>query len=438
MPISRRYFLRDGAQAVAAVSLLGTVTLAGCASTGSADKSAAGSAKAAVKSAVRSVSASDLKVLDVGGLAVIQGAGCNVIALGGADGALMVDGGLAANSAVLLKAVHDAVKTSRINTLINTHWHPEQTGSNEAVGLEGGTIIAHEVTRLALGAALGNRSALFEGTFGPLPKAALPTVTTYSKGSLQFAGEQVDYRYLPGAHTNGDLFVHFPKRNVIVVGGPVGSDRWPVIDYLNGGFMHGFVRSYEILTEVVKPDTIVIPANGPTLTGADVVKQKDIYMDLFKQFFVLFNKGFGPKDVAAYNAGQEFMGVGQVVVDRPLKREPGLSLVAQLGDPAQFLEYAYRRTLLATLPHCGGTSRMSRGELPESRAPNPADKGFGAPKDITGSTHELPTAAHFAHREGRSRIPSVAMRESPRLVQQDRESAWTMCSTRFPASFSCW
>ncbi|HWL63718.1 MAG TPA: MBL fold metallo-hydrolase [Steroidobacteraceae bacterium] len=350
MPISRRFFLRDGAQAVAAASLLGSAALSGCASTSSAGKTAA-SADGAVKAAVRSVSARDLRVVDVKGLALVQGAGANVVALGGPEGALMVDGGLAANSAVLLKAIHGALGTSRVNTLVNTHWHPEQTGSNEAVGREGGTIIAHEVSRIALGHALGNRSALYEGVYGPLAKEGVPTVTTYNKGALQFAGEQVDYRYLPGAHTNGDLMVHFPKRNVLVVGGPVGSDRWPVIDYLNGGFMHGFVRTYDILTGIVKPDTIVIPADGPVLTGADVVRHKDVYWELFKQFFVLFNKGFGPKDVAEYNAGKEFMGVGQVIVDRPLNREPGAGMVRQLGDPAKFLEYAYRSTQLATLPH---------------------------------------------------------------------------------------
>jgi glyoxylase-like metal-dependent hydrolase (beta-lactamase superfamily II) len=345
MPISRRYFLRAVAQAVAAASLLGTAGF-----TSSANAAASTKDKAA-RPAARSVAARDLKVVNVAGLAMIQGAGCNVVALGGADGALMIDGGLAANSAVLLQVLNNAVKTTRVNTLFNTHWHPEQTGSNEAVGKGGGTIIAHEVTKVALAAKLGNTSPLFEGTYGPLPKEALPAVTTYNTGSLQFAGEQVDYRYLPGAHTNGDLFVQFPKRNVIVVGGPVGSDRWPVIDYLNGGFMHGFLRSYEILSEIVKPDTIIIPTDGPTLTGADIVRQKDIYWDLFKQFFVLFNKGFGPKDVAQYNAGVEFMGVGQVVVDRPLKRQPGLAMVAQLGDPARFLEYAYHSTQLATLPH---------------------------------------------------------------------------------------
>jgi cyclase len=305
MPISRRLFLRDAAQALSAASLLGAVpTLAV-----SADK--------------------DISVKDVSGLAVFAGSGCNVVGLAGPEGALLVDGGLAGNSAALLKAVTANLKAKRVQTLINTHWHPEQTGSNETVGKAGGTLISHEVTRLALGRK--ERSALFEGSYGPLPPKAIPTQSTYNLGSLMFAEEQVDYRYLPAAHTNGDLFVHFPKHNVIAAGGPVSAERWPVIDYLNGGFMHGFVRSYEILGEVAKPDTIIVPANGPTLTGADIVKQKDMYWALFKQFFIFFNKGFGPHDV---------------VDAHPLK-----DFEAQYGDPAQFLEYAYRSLQLATIPH---------------------------------------------------------------------------------------
>jgi glyoxylase-like metal-dependent hydrolase (beta-lactamase superfamily II) len=331
MPISRRNFLRDSAQALSAASLLGAV---------------AGTSTAFGKDATSGkgrVTARDIAVRDVAGLALLSGAGCNVVALPGPNGALMIDGGLAVNSALLLQAVANATKTTRVDTLINTHWHPEQTGSNEAVGKAGGKIIAHEVTKLALGAR--NRSALYDGLFGPLAKEALPTATTYNTGSLQFAGEQVDYRYLPGAHTNGDLFIHFPKRNLIVAGGPVGSNSWPVMDYLNGGFMHGFVRSYEILAEVVKPDTIVIPANGPTLTGADIVQQKDIYWSLFKQFFILFNKGAGPQEVIGYNKGVDFATVGTIVAERPLK-----GLMEKMGDPAQFLEAAYRSTQMATVP----------------------------------------------------------------------------------------
>ncbi len=351
MSISRRNFLRDGAQTVAAASLLGTAALSGCASQGGAATGAAAGASSAKAAVARSIAASDLVVREVGGLTVIEGAGCNVVALRGPEGALMIDGGLAANSAVLLQSVLSNTGANRVHTLINTHWHPEQTGSNEAVGKAGGSIIAHEVTKLALGAKVGNRSAMYEGHYGPLASEGLPTVTTYNKGALEFAGEPVEYRYLPGAHTNGDLFVYFPRRNVLVAGGPVGSDRWPVIDYLNGGFMHGFIRSYEILVETVNSETIVIPANGPTLTGADIVTHHEVYMDLFKQFFVLFNKGFGPTDVAAFNRGVEFMGVGQVVADRPLMREPGKTLQAKLGNADQFLEHAYRSTQLATIPH---------------------------------------------------------------------------------------
>ena len=41
-----------------------------------------------------------------------------------------------------------ALDGDRITTLINTHWHPAQTGSNEAVGRAGGVIVAHERRRI--------------------------------------------------------------------------------------------------------------------------------------------------------------------------------------------------------------------------------------------------------------------------------------------------
>jgi glyoxylase-like metal-dependent hydrolase (beta-lactamase superfamily II) len=315
MLIDRRFLLRSAAPALAAAAL--------------SPASAFAQNKPPAKAAAKPAPATGVSVKDLNGLTLFSVSGCNVLALAGPDGALLVDGGRAADSAALLKALPGALKTSRVSTLINTHWHPEQVGSNQAVGEAGGLIISHEVTRLYLGR--DSRSAMYDGIIKALPPKARPTKTTYNTGSLDFAGEAVDYRYLPAAHTNGDLYIHFPKHNVIAVGGPVSAVRWPVMDYMNGAFMHGFVRSYDILASVVKPDTIVVPAEGPTLTGAELVKQRDMYWDLFKVMFMNFNKGFGPKDV---------------IEGRPLKDHE-----AQYGDPAQFLDAAYRSLQIATVPH---------------------------------------------------------------------------------------
>jgi glyoxylase-like metal-dependent hydrolase (beta-lactamase superfamily II) len=73
-----------------------------------------------------------------------------VMAHTGPDGVLLVDGGSAAGSDAVLKAVAALHGSGKIHTLFNTHWHPEQTGSNEKLGMAGATIIAQENTRLWL------------------------------------------------------------------------------------------------------------------------------------------------------------------------------------------------------------------------------------------------------------------------------------------------
>jgi glyoxylase-like metal-dependent hydrolase (beta-lactamase superfamily II) len=263
-----------------------------------------------------------------GGLTLLQGAGWNVVAVPGPEGALLIDGGAAANSNALLKAVEKATGSSRVNTLINTHWHPEQTGSNLPVGSKGGLIIAHEVTRLYEGRKA--TSVCYEGTYGPLPEKARATKTTRTSGALEFAGQHIDYDYLPAAHTDGDLYVHFPEANVLVAGGPVSGSRWPVLDIHNGGWLGGLVRAYEKLATVVKPDTRVVGAEGKLLTGADIVRYRDIYQKLFAQMFVFFNKGFGPSDAVAA---------------RPLK-----DYEDELKDVSVFIAGAYRSLLQGYVP----------------------------------------------------------------------------------------
>ncbi len=241
----------------------------------------------------------EITTTDLGGLFLLQGAGCNVVALRGADGALLIDGGLAANADALLRAVYAATGTNRVQTLINTHWHPEQTGANELVGRAGGKILAHEKTAMYL----RNRvsSSTFEGRRDPLPEAARPTETTRGEGSLEVGGRKLDFGYLPAAHTDGDLYVHFPELNVLVAGGVVSGEQWPLLDYRNGAWFGGRVRALERLADLVKADTRVVPADGRLITGRDIVRHRDIYRELFETMIGYMNMGFGAEDVVEHN-----------------------------------------------------------------------------------------------------------------------------------------
>ena len=262
------------------------------------------------------------------GVFLLQGAGSNVVAMNGPDGALVIDGGLKENSAALYDAIKKATGAKRIHTLFVTHWHPEQVGLNERAIADGASVIAHEKTLTFL--KHKTTSTLFKGSFGPLPANALPNKTVRKTASLDFNGQKVEYGYLPAAHTNGDLYINFPGLKLLVAGGVVGTESWPLIDYRNGAFLGGVVKAYEQLATVVSADTVVVPALGKTETGADLVKQRDMYQKLFLDMNHMMNKGIGYNDSVAIN---------------PLK-----GYEAQYGDPSTFINGAYRSLEMTYVP----------------------------------------------------------------------------------------
>jgi glyoxylase-like metal-dependent hydrolase (beta-lactamase superfamily II) len=259
---------------------------------------------------------------------LLQGAGCNVIAISGADGALMIDGGRAADAESLLAAVRSATGSGRIHTLINTHWHPEQTGANEAVGRGGGVIFAHEKTRTALSNTV--YSVTFTGRRPPLPEAARPNKTVRGDGSLEFGGQQIAYGYMPAAHTDGDIYLHLARIDLLVAGGVVSAEQWPLLDYRNGAWLGGRVRALERLAELVDPDTRVVPAHGRVMTGGEIVRHRDMYRKLFATMIDYMNMGLGPEDAVERN---------------PLK-----PYEAEFGDPSAFTYGALRSMMIAYVP----------------------------------------------------------------------------------------
>ena len=241
----------------------------------------------------------------------------NVVAQTDANGVLLVDGGSAGASDALMKAVSGLPGGGPVRMLFNTHWHPEQTGSNERLGKAGAAIIAHENTRLWL---TQNITWPWNGRrFTRLPRIAQPNKTFYDTGKLDSG---VRYGYIPdAAHTDGDLYVYFPKQNVLAVGDAVSGQGWPVVDWWTGGWIGGIVGGLQRLQTLANADTRVVPARGPVLSLADLKAQFEMYGTIYDRLNQLLNKGRGPSEAVAAQPTKEFD--------------------AQMGNPDEFVRRAF-------------------------------------------------------------------------------------------------
>jgi glyoxylase-like metal-dependent hydrolase (beta-lactamase superfamily II) len=226
----------------------------------------------------------------------------NVVAQTSRDGVLLVDGASARGSAALMSAVAALPGSGPVHTLFNTHWHPEQVGSNDVVGKAGKTIIAHENTRLWL---TTDVKWPWNGQqFKRLPKAAQPNKTFYEKDALPSG---IRYGYIPdAAHTDGDLYVLFPQQNVLAVGDAVSGEGWPVVDYITGGWIGGIVGALGRLQTLADDQTRIVPARGPVLKLSDLKSQYEMYGTIYDRLTQLLNKGRGPGEAVAAKPTKEF------------------------------------------------------------------------------------------------------------------------------------
>jgi cyclase len=226
----------------------------------------------------------------------------NVIAQTTGGGALLVDGASAAASDALMSVVTALPDGGPVHTLFNTHWHAEQTGSNERLGKAGRTIIAHENTRLWMTADViwpwNGRH------FTRSPKIAQPNKTFYTTGELQTG---VRYGYIPdAAHTDGDLYVHFQKQNVLAAGDAVCNSGWPVVDYATGGWIGGIVGALQRLQAIADDNTRIVPGRGPVMSRAELTAQLKMYATINDRLVTLLNRGKSPGEAVDAKPTKEF------------------------------------------------------------------------------------------------------------------------------------
>jgi glyoxylase-like metal-dependent hydrolase (beta-lactamase superfamily II) len=269
------------------------------------------------------------------GVVLIAGAGGNVVAARGPDGILMIDGGRAEHADVLARAAADALGTRTVAALINTHWHPDQTGSNARLGRARTPIIAHENTRLWLTQTIERPWEDF--AHEPAPPEALPTETFYDTFELALGAERASCGYMLQAHTDGDIWARLENANVLVAGGVASGAGWPEIDWWTGGWIGvggatlnanlvttsgGMVSGLARLVALADEDTQIVPAHGRVLRRADLESQVAMYGEIAQALRDMLFKGFGPEDVLA--------------------AAPTAAYDAEMGDSERFLTLAFQ------------------------------------------------------------------------------------------------
>ncbi len=255
-------------------------------------------------------------------LFLFQGAGGNVVAAKSADGLLLVDGGTAERTGELLKRVAAETGQRRVLQLVNTHWHWDHTGSNEALARAGATILAHENTRLWLSEEVISK---WEGrTYPARPARAQPTQTFFYDADakpLSFGGQTLEYSVMPGAHTDGDLYVFFPRQNVLVAGDVVSGGEYPIVDYCTGGWLGGMIGGLKAMLKKGDANTRFVPGRGGVRTRADLEAQIDVCFTALS------------KISESYYKGQTW--------DELVASKPTRDFDARWGNPDTFLRLAY-------------------------------------------------------------------------------------------------
>jgi cyclase len=242
------------------------------------------------------------------GLLQITGAGCNVIALTGPEGLLLVDSGSRERAAELKRLLSAHFSGARVAVLFNTHWHLEHTGGNELLIEPDSAVVAHENTRLWM-------STKFyvdwqDRRYPPRPPSARPNKTFFSSDpqplELTFADEKVIYGHLLEAHTDGDIYVRFPQRNVIAAGGAVTTDAYPTLDYVTGGWIGGLIDATRKLIDMADADTLIIPQAGPAQSRRDLEAQHEMLSTVRERVEAMALKGHGIDEMIDANLTKEF------------------------------------------------------------------------------------------------------------------------------------
>ena len=201
------------------------------------------------------------------GLYSLFGAGGNMALLTGPDGAVLVDDQFAPLAPKIRAAI--ALLTDRpVRFVVNTHWHFDHSGGNEAFGGTGSIIVAHDNTLKRM--STRQLIDLFKVETPPAPKSALPVITFGEDLKLHLNGQDIEALHVKNAHTDTDVLLFFQPANVIHSGDVFVNGNYPFIDMGSGGSIDGVLLACSTLLARSDDKTQIIPGHGPMARRSDL------------------------------------------------------------------------------------------------------------------------------------------------------------------------
>lgn len=249
-------------------------------------------------------------------LYVLSGSAGNVAVWTGPTATVLVDDGTAALAPQLLEAVGRIAK-SPVRFVVDTHWHPDHSGGNEALAKAGAIIVAHESVRERMGETQVDEDS--GARVAPASAAALPVVTFPDSMALQLDGERMALVHVAAAHTDADVIVRWQEADAVHLGDLYYNGGYPPIDVANGGSLAGLVAALEAVLARIDAQTVVIPGHGAVSTRAELAAYRDMLVAVGRKVRAQVEAGSSLDEVLALKLSADYderYGKGAVTPER--------------------------------------------------------------------------------------------------------------------------
>lgn len=222
------------------------------------------------------------------GVFMLEGSGGNIGLSTGADGPLVIDDQYAQLSEKILAAVKKQQADKPVAFVVNTHFHLDHAGGNEAMRAVGARIVAHDNVRKRMVDGV-KRPGFFDSE--PTASGAWPVVTFPDRVTFWWNGDEITVWHPAPAHTDGDAIIEFKKANVVHMGDVFFNGGYPFIDVGGGGDVDGYIAAHEAVLARTNDQTKFIPGHGPLASKADLAATVAMLKDVRARIAALLKRG---------------------------------------------------------------------------------------------------------------------------------------------------